>query len=232
MSIGNAAGYQDQNIYSIAIGRNAGRKGQYERSIAIGPFAARDHQGERSISIGNITGQFNQGNDAIGIGSQAAYQFQNNNAIAIGTETGKVGQAKGAVAIGVQAGKTGQRENAVAIGKYAGRNNQVGGSIILNGSGTDQDASNVGFYVNPIRSVSYTSNILAFNTGDNEVCLASNVGIAGDIVANAFFDHTGALVGSGGGVSETSSNLDTVLMNGNVTSNTITLGGWVLTATQ
>jgi len=221
VAVGSDAGSDYQNTLSIAIGRNAARHGQYQRSIAIGAFAARNNQGERSISIGNQAAQTGQGNDAICIGSQACYENQNNNAIAIGTNAGRLGQGKSAVAIGNKAGKFGQSENSIAIGKQAGENYQNYGSIILNTSGVTLDSSNNNaVYIKPVRAVSHRSNILAYSD-ECEVCVASNVGIAGDIVANAFFDHTGTMLGGKG--------LHQVLESGNVSTDTITVGGLVTT---
>jgi len=221
IAVGAEAGYNYQNTLSIAIGRNAGREGQYQRSIAVGAFAGRINQGERSVSIGNQAAQTGQGNDAICIGSQACYENQNNNGIAIGTNAGRLGQGKSAIALGNKAGKFGQAENTIAIGKQAGENYQNYGSIILNTSGVALESSNNNaVYIKPIRSVAHRSNILAYSD-ECEVCVASNVGIAGDIVANAFFNHTGTIIGGEG--------LQQVLEFGNVSTNTITVGGIVTT---
>ena len=227
IALGYNTGRKTQNNYSIAVGHQAGNDGQAIRCVALGTTAGKRGQKRYSVAVGNNAGSLDQGEDCVGIGNAGGFTGQNNYSTAVGSQAGYSGQKEGAVAIGREAGRDNQGTAAVAIGRDAGRNSQHDNTIILNATGSDFDSSNAGaFYVNPIRSVNYTSNILAFNTGDNEVCLASNVGIAGDIVANAFFDHTGSIIGGGGGAS---SNLHQVLEFGNVSSNTITVGGLVTT---
>ena len=79
---------------------------------------------------------------------------QDSSAIAIGRDAGKDSQGRFAIAIGDSSGHILQGVNAIAIGRLAGRDSQVGGSIIINASGTVLNAkTDSGFYIDPIRPV-------------------------------------------------------------------------------
>lgn len=60
VSIGNAAGFQDQDFGAIAIGGSAGFNTQGQYSIAFGQEAGVNYQGEYSIAIGKGAGYSNQ----------------------------------------------------------------------------------------------------------------------------------------------------------------------------
>ncbi|MFY9163063.1 hypothetical protein, partial [Aquirufa antheringensis] len=77
--------------------------------------------------------------------------------------------ASQAVALGFAAGQYGQGQNAVAIGSFAGNNAQVANSIALNATGASLNPTTAGFYVDPIRSTTATSNVLYYNSTTKEV---------------------------------------------------------------
>ena len=54
------------------------------------------------------------------------------------------------IAIGWQAGLQSQGQNAIAIGNQAATTNQIGGSIVINASGSALNTAQQGFYVNPV----------------------------------------------------------------------------------
>jgi hypothetical protein len=137
---------------NIAIGSQAGtpNQGGNANTIAIGGGAARTNQGQSSIAIGYVSGDTNQGANSISIGGNAA----------------QGGQGTQAVAIGFAAGQNGQGANSVAIGTFAGQSSQAANSIAINATGTSTplNPSTTGFFVDPIRNASATSNALYYNT--------------------------------------------------------------------
>ncbi|MCX8486585.1 MAG: hypothetical protein ORN53_05320, partial [Crocinitomicaceae bacterium] len=142
---------------NIAIGSQAGtpNQGGNANTIAIGGGAARTNQGQSSIAIGYVSGDTNQGANSISIGGNAA----------------QGGQGSQAVAIGFAAGQNGQGANAVAIGTFAGQSSQAANSIAINATGTSTplNPSTTGFFVDPIRNASATSNALYYNTTTREI---------------------------------------------------------------
>ncbi|MEN9961509.1 MAG: hypothetical protein RL045_1763, partial [Bacteroidota bacterium] len=142
---------------NIAIGSQAGtpNQGGNANTIAIGGGAARTNQGQSSIAIGYVSGDTNQGANSISIGGNAA----------------QGGQGAQAVAIGFAAGQNGQGANAVAIGTFAGQSSQAANSIAINATGTSTplNPSTTGFFVDPIRNASATSNALYYNTTTREI---------------------------------------------------------------
>jgi hypothetical protein len=146
---------------NVAIGLVAGtpNQGVNAGTIAIGGGAGRGNQGQASIAIGYVSGDQNQGRGSISIGPNAA----------------QANQASESVAIGFAAGQNNQGTGAIAIGTFAGPSNQAAHSIALNaaGSGSALNTSNAGFYVDPIRSTTATSNVLYYNTTTKEVTSGS-----------------------------------------------------------
>jgi hypothetical protein len=142
---------------NVAIGLVAGtpNQGVNAGTIAIGGGAGRGNQGQASIAIGYVSGDVNQGAVSISIGPNAA----------------QANQASESVAIGYAAGQNSQGTGAIAIGTFAGQSNQAAHSIALNAAGTSSplNPSNAGFYVDPIRNTTATSNVLYFNTTTKEV---------------------------------------------------------------
>ena len=217
IAIGGGAGRLGQNSYCIGIGYDAGEIGQYENSIAIGINAGRDNQQRRSLAVGNQAARFYQGEQAVALGSLAGFTGQNSYGVAIGTDSGYTAQRTKAVSIGFRAGYNNQGESSIALGAHAGNQDQPDNTIIINATGTTFTGSNTSaFYVKPVREVSYSANILAYHTGDGEVCVANQLTTGGDITANAFFDYTGAMMGS-------SPNFQEVTDTGNVTTTGIQL---------
>jgi hypothetical protein len=146
---------------NVAIGLVAGtpNQGVNAGTIAIGGGAGRGNQGQASIAIGYVSGDQNQGRGSISIGPNAA----------------QANQASESVAIGYAAGQNNQGTGAIAIGTFAGPNSQAAHSIALNaaGSGSALNTSNAGFYVDPIRNTTATSNVLYYNPTTKEVTSGS-----------------------------------------------------------
>ncbi|MCZ2485086.1 beta strand repeat-containing protein [Aquirufa antheringensis] len=154
-SVGDVRGVLGLSSNNVAIGSQAGtpNQGVNANTIAIGGGAGRGNQGGGSVAIGYVSGDQNQGA----------------NSVSIGSNTAQSAQASQAVALGFAAGQYGQGQNAVAIGSFAGNNAQVANSIALNATGTSLNPTNAGFYVNPIRSTTATSNVLYYNSSTKEV---------------------------------------------------------------
>ncbi|USQ03654.1 beta strand repeat-containing protein [Aquirufa antheringensis] len=154
-SVGDVRGVLGLSSNNVAIGSQAGtpNQGVNANTIAIGGGAGRGNQGGGSVAIGYVSGDQNQGA----------------NSVSIGSNTAQSAQASQAVALGFAAGQYGQGQNAVAIGSFAGNNAQVANSIALNATGASLNPTNAGFYVNPIRSTTATSNVLYYNSTTKEV---------------------------------------------------------------
>lgn len=148
-----------------------GELGLSSNNVAIGSQAGTPNQGvnANTVAIGGGAGNSGQGQSAIGIGYVAGYANQGANGIAIGSNTAQSNQASQAVALGYAAGQYGQGQNAVAIGSFAGNNAQVANSIALNATGASLNPTNAGFYVDPVRSTTATSNLLYYNTSTKEI---------------------------------------------------------------
>ena len=160
ISIGNDAGFVNQDSDCIAIGNNAAYNTQQTSSIAIGNSAGYDQQQTSSIAIGNSAG----------------YSLQQQNSIAIGNAAG-YNQGEYSIAIGEGAGiNTSNPNNAdysIAIGPYAGNVFQVSNSIILNASSTPLQGYDQGFHVKPIRNV-YFNKMLVYDISNNEITYDDN----------------------------------------------------------
>ena len=151
IAIGRCAGSNQQLADGIAIGTYAGYNAQCNDSIAIGTCAGYCHQGEEAIALGIHAGYSNQQRNAIALGSYAGSQTQGCSSVAIGHYAGQTCQGRSSVAIGFNAGSEHQGNNTIAIGHYAGYTNQVDNSIVLNASCQTLNATNAGFYINPVR---------------------------------------------------------------------------------
>jgi hypothetical protein len=186
-----------------------GELGLSSNNVAIGSQAGTPNQGvnANTVAIGGGAGNSGQGQSAIGIGYVAGYANQGANGIAIGSNTAQSNQASQAVALGYAAGQYGQGQNAVAIGSFAGNNAQVANSIALNATGASLNPTNAGFYVDPIRSNTATSNLLYYNTSTKEITtgtgsfvdLTTNQTIAGVKTFNSNISVNGVAVGRGNG---------------------------------
>ena len=125
--------------------------------------------GPTTISIGQNA---NAGTNGVVIG-YAAGQGGNAYTVAVGGGAGGTGQNTQAVAVGYGAGATSQGTYSVAIGTYAGYSSQAQSSIVLNASGATQNATNSGFYVNPVRNdTGNTSNVVYYNATTKELTYA------------------------------------------------------------
>lgn len=188
VAIGSPAAYFNQGQYSVAVGLQAGYQDQGQNSVAIGYLAALTTQSDYAVAIGNLTGQTNQGTWAIAIGQNAGNSNQTGSAIALGLNAGQTSQGQSAIAIGRAAGQTNQGAYGVAIGREAAQTTQTAysvaigyraatsyqatGSVVISAGSTPiSTASNVGFYVKPIRQVTTTTGLvqLWFDTSTNEV---------------------------------------------------------------
>jgi len=157
IALGANAGNASQGGYAIALGGNAGSLSQGDYAVAMGVNAGTSNQGTQAIAIGATTGYSSQGAYAIAIGNDSGKTDQSGSAIAIGPYAGNVNQGYSAIAIGPYAGYVSQGDYAIAIGRSAGFNYQISGSIILNASMGTLDATNAGFFVNPVRNVAESS---------------------------------------------------------------------------
>ena len=141
------------SAYSVSVGHQAGGTGQGQQAVAIGYQAGQTNQGATSVAIGSNAGA---GANAVAIGASsnsAASAYSVN----VGFNAGQTSQNQGAVSVGYQAGQSSQGQYAIALGMYAGSVSQPQNSIIINASGSAQNAANAGFYVNPVRADATTS---------------------------------------------------------------------------
>jgi hypothetical protein len=152
VAFGQNAGNSSQGNIAVAIGTNAGETSQGQSAVAVGYSAGNFNQGVAAVAIGINAGTSNQGTFGIAIGSSAG-SAQGQYGIALGYDSGG-SQGADSIAIGTQAGKgntTAIGANSILIGKKAGFESAAAGSIVLNGTGNTLNASNTGFYVNPVR---------------------------------------------------------------------------------
>ena len=208
-SVTGVLGVSNGGTGQTSLANFKGELGLSSNNVAIGSQAGTPNQGvnANTVAIGGGAGNSGQGQSAIGIGYVAGYANQGANGIAIGSNTAQSNQASQAVALGYAAGQYGQGQNAVAIGSFAGNNAQVANSIALNATGASLNPTNAGFYVDPIRSTTATSNLLYYNTSTKEITTASgsfvdlttNQTIAGVKTFNSNITVNGVAVGRGNG---------------------------------
>ncbi|MCZ2477665.1 hypothetical protein G9H58_06285 [Aquirufa antheringensis] len=177
--IASVAGYKITGVVPIesggtgqrSVGDVRGVLGLSSNNVAIGSQAGTPNQGvnANTIAIRGGAGRGNQGGGSVAIGYVSGDQNQGANSVSIGSNTAQSAQASQAVALGFAAGQYGQGQNAVAIGSFAGNNAQVANSIALNATGTSLNPTTAGFYVDPIRSTTATSNVLYYNSTTKEV---------------------------------------------------------------
>jgi hypothetical protein len=215
--IASVAGYKITGVVPIesggtgqrSVGDVRGVLGLSSNNVAIGSQAGTPNQGvnANTIAIGGGAGRGNQGGGSVAIGYVSGDQNQGANSVSIGSNTAQSAQASQAVALGFAAGQYGQGQNAVAIGSFAGNNAQVANSIALNATGASLNPTNAGFYVNPIRSTTATSNVLYYNSTTKEVTsaaggfvdLTTNQTIAGSKTFSSNISANGVSVGRGTG---------------------------------
>lgn len=186
IAIGANAGRFTQGVASIAIGPNAGTTNQLANAIAIGPLATGGtNQGFSAIAFSGSAAFFQQGDYAISLGGgaltrQGTYAVaiagggdnQGNSAVAC-SAAGGGSQGINAVAIGRFAAYSNQGAAAIAIGNIACQTNQTNNSIALNASGLDLPASQIGFFVNPVRTQAIAANSLTLAVTNNEIVINS-----------------------------------------------------------
>jgi hypothetical protein len=182
------------NILSTAAGTysntNVTSYFQSLTSLALGSGAGATAQGVGSVALG-----VNAGND------QGYY------AVAIGIGSGRVAQSDSAVAVGGEAGWVSQGINSVAVGYRAGTTNQANGSIILNATGANLNATTANtFTVAPVRNdVANVAQVMFYNTTSKEITygntisIAGNLSVTGNVVqGSAYYETYGNIVNSGG----------------------------------
>jgi hypothetical protein len=181
VAVGTNAGQYTQAINAVAVGSSAGNTTQGEAAVAVGVNSGAISQGAYCVAVGINAGQTTQISAAVAIGNNAGRYNQAANAVAIGQSAGAgqsggtIFQGNGAVAIGNNAGAgttSGQGANAIAIGNNAGVASQTANSICLNASGNAINPNQSGFFVNPIRTTTATTNsILTYSS--NEITATS-----------------------------------------------------------
>jgi hypothetical protein len=177
ISIGNLAGDTSQRRECVSIGLNAGQNNQGtnwalngDGSIAIGPGAGQTTQQFRSVAIGGSAGNTTQGSNSVAIGYASGSVNQAAGCVSIGSLAGQTQQKAGSICIGSNAGNAGAGASSIFIGNNCGTTSTLAGSIVLNGTGTVYNpATNVGFYVNPVRGVATATPVMVYNTGTGEV---------------------------------------------------------------
>jgi hypothetical protein len=194
VAIGNGAGFQGQGLFSVGIGNAAGTQSQGPNSVAIGNSSGNQNQGLFSVAIGDSSGYINQGQDSVAIGGSAGYQNQGAVAVAIGNGAGNQNQGPNSVAIGNGAGSQNQGPNSVAIGANVGLQNQIGGSIAINANNVyspiSQTVSNVGFYVDPVRTITGVAPGFAYYNNTTKEFTTSTVLDAGTAyIASMYFSN-------------------------------------------
>ena len=174
VAIGYLAGSENQSNSAVSIGFNAGYQNQQENCISIGNCAGQIDQGitgdpikGQAVAIGYKAAQFQQGDKSISIGDHSGQNQQHDLSIAIGSYAGNLQQSTGSIAIGQNAGYTNLGQYSIAIGNNACQNTGVDNSIVLNAQTTALDATQSGFYVNPVRTFNGTgSNFLTYTNNE------------------------------------------------------------------
>ena len=141
--------------------------------------------GSNSVHLGKNAGLTQQGINVVAIGYQAGKQNLNNGAIAIGYSSCETQSSIGSVAIGwnsyVNAANGTSAGIAIGynakincptgvptvIGESASMINAAGKSSVVLGSGTNGGVNGEGFYINPVREDTLSSNYINANT---QVC--------------------------------------------------------------
>ena len=131
VSIGAAAGSNNQGTGAVSIGRNAGSNNQGTNAVSIGSNAGAFSQGSSSVAIGPGAGINSQQLLSVAIGSEAGGTFQSFNATAIGRAAGNYLQGGYATACGGSAGQNSQGSYGVALGYLAGFSSQGTSSIAI-----------------------------------------------------------------------------------------------------
>ena len=147
----------------------SGNQEQGSQAVALGYAAGAAYQSASAVAIGTTAGNQDQGSQAVAIGGLAGSNLQGSQAVAIGYQAGQANQGYGAVAVGTLAGYNIQGNYAIAIGYNAGNESQAGNSIILNAGAYPLDSGTSGLFINPVRQLAPTPNLLYYDTYTNEV---------------------------------------------------------------
>lgn len=152
-SVGVFSGATNQGVQTVAFGYGAGSNAQGSNATSIGHLAGASFQNANSVAVGAQAGLSSQGADAIGVGFNAGASSQGQGAVAIGSEAGATSQGASSIAIGYGAGQTSQGGASIAIGTFAGQTNQHANTMILNATGAAlNSATPNALYIAPIRN--------------------------------------------------------------------------------
>ena len=168
--------------------------------LALGLGAS--HATSYSVAVGAYAGQTSPSTYSVSLGAFAGKNTPSTYSMSLGAFAGETTKGLGSIAIGAFAGNTNQGSYSIALGMNAGKTNQYSKSIILNATSTDLDASNSGFFVKPIRSVSSSVFLFYdFSTGEitygNSPAVSLNSGVTGILpIANG---GTGVTTSTGTG---------------------------------
>ena len=181
IAIGAQTGSVNQGNSTGALGTFAGRDNQGDFSIALGAYAGNFYQGQKSVAVGVSSGEQHQGGDSVAIGSLAGKYYQGNNAIAIGTNSGNELQGANSIAIGVGSGLAQQGQNSLSIGTRATA--RGANSIIINTTGVEMiTLDDDTFVVKPVRGdVGNVNKLVMYDTSSGEMTYNTS-GYIGNVV--------------------------------------------------
>jgi hypothetical protein len=210
LSIGNDAGFINQNDFSIALGTSAGYFNQGTGSIAIGIVSGQSNQKENAISIGMFAGRINQGKSSICIGSNAGISNVEESTISIGTNSSLSGSYFNSISIGLNAGcSTGY--NSICIGTRAGLINSSNSIILGTSNGRNGNFNNPHSIIIGSISGSRTRATGAISIGINSMDTQHEGAIAIGSLSRS--SHTGTFIhsvaiGSSAGIGSDSNSLN------------------------
>ena len=197
ISLGEAAGANNQQPDAVAIGAQTGSVNQGNSTGALGTFAGRDNQGDFSIAVGAYAGNFYQGQKSVAVGVSAGEQYQGEDSVAIGSLAAKYFQGNNAIAIGTNAGNETQGANSIAIGSSAGLSVQGHNSLCIGSRATTRGANSIlinmtgnemitldddTFVVKPVRgNVGNVNKLMMYDTSSGEITYNTS-GYIGNVV--------------------------------------------------
>ena len=248
VAIGNYTGSSSQSDFAVAIGTYAGQLLQQTAAVAIGSSAGNDTQGFRAVAIGFNAGQTSQGSNTVAIGAYAGQTNQTDNSIIINATGIALNTSNAGFYVNPIRYAAGGTSNILGYNIITHEIYDAGAdgngssnleSITLNGAITDQTItfSNVTLGINVASDVMIGGNLIS-NTITATYSMAANVINANEAhitslmvtgtglatfngnVSAPYFIGDGSLLSNISGV--TTSNLQSILLNGNVTNQSIT----------
>ena len=248
VAIGNNAAISNQGAFSIAIGRDSGKTTQGNGAVAIGRASGETSQGFRTTAIGFQAGQSTQSDYSIAIGARAGETNQHANTIVINAQEDVALNTTNVSATYIKPIRIVTDVSSNILG-YTDEGEIVDRGVIHSNleevTNRGNVTSNTVQFTNPDVSLVATGNIQANYFLGNANLLSNTVnsdvtpGTYGDAtnVAQIIIDSNHRISSisevaiSGGGGGGGSSNLDQVVNIGNVTANTIIVGGIVTEGT-